>query len=50
MEQIKDLLNELENIKSVSSHVYEVICGIRDFLSFLNPQTTGAILKARLDQ
>ncbi len=49
MEQIQYLLDELENIKSVSSHVYEVICGIRDYLSQLNSQTTGAILKARLE-
>ena len=43
--QIKEIVEELCSITTYSENVYDVICSLRDYLSFLNPQTTAAVLK-----
>jgi hypothetical protein len=41
--QIQELADQLEVIKSASYNVYDVICGVRDFLNQLNPLTVAAV-------
>ena len=49
-EQIKDIQDELSQIITQQDNAYEVICSLREYLSFLNPQTTAAILKQQNEQ
>lgn len=36
-EQVNDLQEELKSIQLNQDNVYDVICSLRDYLSFLNP-------------
>jgi hypothetical protein len=48
--QVKEIVDELGSITTYSENVYDVICSLRDYLSFLNTQTTAAVLKRQQEQ
>lgn len=48
--QVKEIVDELGSITTYSENVYDVICSLRDYLNFLNPQTTAAVLKRQQEQ